>query len=392
MSESEQEASPRKRRFGEEFKRDAVRLVAEEQYSFKAAAAAVGVSEQSLRAWHAKLVPPPAPCGESATLSEFRAEIVRLRKQLRRAELEREILKHGRPTSRRSRCEVRLDPPALRLVSHRRDVRRPGRLEVGLLRLDRARAEPAISAAAANRRRRAASPCRIARRVRQPQDRQGTGRARRPGSRLSQHGGPSDARIGPEEPGLEGFYADPTREPAPNTLDRDFTAVAPNQKWVTDITYLFTAQGWVYLAVVLDLFSRKVVGWAMSNSLATELVSEALRQAIESRRPVGKNLLHHSDRGCQYTSDAYQQTLRTLGIECSMSRTGECYDNAVMERFFWSLKHEWTKHEMFDDLEAARLSVFKYIETFYNPVRLHQTLGYKSPDQFEADHAPVLAA
>ena len=186
--------------------------------------------------------------------------------------------------------------------------------------------------------------------------------------------------------------ADPTREPAPNTLDRDFTAVAPNQKWVTDITYLFTAQGWVYLAVVLDLFSRKVVGWAMSDSLATELVSEALRQAIESRRPVGKNLLHHSDRGCQYTSDAYQQTLRTLGIECSMSRTGECYDNAVMERFFWSLKHEWTKHEMFDDLEAARLSVFKYIETFYNPVRLHQTLGYKSPDQFEADHAPVLAA
>jgi putative transposase len=186
--------------------------------------------------------------------------------------------------------------------------------------------------------------------------------------------------------------ADPTREPAPNTLDRDFTAVAPNQKWVTDITYLLTAQGWVYLAVVLDLFSRKVVGWAMSNSLATELVSAALRQAIESRRPVGKELLHHSDRGCQYTSDAYQQTLKTLGIECSMSRTGECYDNAVAERFFWSLKHEWTKHEHFENLEAARLSVFKYIETFYNPVRLHQTLGYKSPDQYEAEHAPAIAA
>ena len=186
--------------------------------------------------------------------------------------------------------------------------------------------------------------------------------------------------------------ADPTREPAPNTLDRDFTAVAPNQKWVTDITYLLTAQGWVYLAVVLDLFSRKVVGWAMSNSLATELVSAALRQAIESRRPVGKELLHHSDRGCQYTSDAYQQTLKTLGIECSMSRTGDCYDNAVAERFFWSLKHEWTKHEHFENLEAARLSVFKYIETFYNPVRLHQTLGYKSPDQYEAEHAPAIAA
>ena len=157
-------------------------------------------------------------------------------------------------------------------------------------------------------------------------------------------------------------------------------------------TYLSTRTGWVYVAVVLDLFSRKVVGWSISDSLATSLVAEALRRAIESRRPVGKRLLHHSDRGCQYTSDAYKQTLRTLGIECSMSRTGECYDNAVAERFFWSLKHEWTNHETFVDLQAARLSVFKYIETFYNTERLHQTLGYKSPNQFEADHAPVIAA
>ena len=186
--------------------------------------------------------------------------------------------------------------------------------------------------------------------------------------------------------------SDPTKQPAPNTLDRDFTATAPNQKWVTDITYLPTLVGWVYVAVVLDLFSRKVVGWSISDSLATPLVAAALRRAIESRRPVGKELLHHSDRGCQYTSDAYQQTLKALGIECSMSRTGECYDNAVAERFFWSLKHEWTKHETFADLQAARLSVFKYVETFYNPVRLHQSLGYKSPDKFEAEYAPVLAA
>jgi putative transposase len=185
---------------------------------------------------------------------------------------------------------------------------------------------------------------------------------------------------------------DPNREPAPNLLDRNFTASEPNRKWVTDITYLATATGWVYLAVVMDLFSRKVVGWAMSPSLATELVSEALRQAIESRRPRGQELLHHSDRGCQYSSDAYRQTLRTLGIECSMSRTGSCYDNAAMERFFWSLKHEWTNHESFENLAAAKLSVFKYIETFYNSVRLHQTLDYQSPNQFEADHAPVLAA
>lgn len=186
--------------------------------------------------------------------------------------------------------------------------------------------------------------------------------------------------------------SDPTKQPAPNVLDRDFTATRPNQKWVTDITYLATAQGWVYLAVVLDLFSRKVVGWAIRESLATPLVADALRQAIEARRPVGSELLHHSDRGCQYTSDAYQQTLRTLGIQCSMSRRGECYDNAVAERFFWSLKHEWTQHDSFADLEAARLSVFKYVETFYNSVRLHQSLGYKSPDKFETEYAPVLAA
>lgn len=186
--------------------------------------------------------------------------------------------------------------------------------------------------------------------------------------------------------------ADPTKQPAPNTLDRDFTATEPNRKWVTDITYLATAEGWVYLAVVMDLFSRKVVGWAMSASLATELVSAALRQAIEARRPDGKRLLHHSDRGCQYTSDAYRQNLQTLGIECSMSRTGSCYDNAAMERFFWSLKHEWTNHESYENLAATRLSVFKYIETFYNSVRLHQTLDYQSPNQFEADHAPAIAA
>jgi putative transposase len=186
--------------------------------------------------------------------------------------------------------------------------------------------------------------------------------------------------------------ADPTKQPAPNQLAQNFTATAPNRKWVTDITYLPTADGWVYLAVVLDLFSRKVVGWALSNSLATELVSAALRQAVETRRPVGQHLLHHSDRGCQYTSDAYQQTLRTLGIQCSMSRTGCCYDNAVMERFFWSLKHEWTNHEIFHNLEEARLSVFQYIETFYNSQRLHQTLGYLSPNQFEAVHAPATAA
>jgi len=184
---------------------------------------------------------------------------------------------------------------------------------------------------------------------------------------------------------------DPTRRSADNLLDQVFDVDQPNRKWVTDFTYLPIQGDWVYLAVVLDLFSRKVVGWSIGDSLATPLVSDALRQAIESRRPETKHLLHHSDRGCQYTSSAYQTTLKTLGITCSMSRTGCCYDNAVMERFFWSLKHEWTKHETFDNLEEARWSVFRYIETFYNPVRLHQTLDYISPDQHEQHYADQLA-
>ncbi len=184
---------------------------------------------------------------------------------------------------------------------------------------------------------------------------------------------------------------DPTKRPAGNVLNQDFSADAPNRKWVTDITYLPTQRGWVYLAVVLDLFSRKVVGWSIADSLATTLVSTALENAIESRRPETRQLLHHSDRGCQSTSDLYQTTLRTLGITCSMSRTGCCYDNAVMERFFWSLKHEWTKHEEYADLEEARLSVFRYIETFYNSERLHQTLNYQSPSQFESNHTRQLA-
>jgi len=185
--------------------------------------------------------------------------------------------------------------------------------------------------------------------------------------------------------------SDPSKVPAPNILDQIFTADAPNQKWVTDITYLPTESGWVYLAVVLDLFSRKVVGWSISESLATPLVSTTLRNAIEARKPDTKSLLHHSDRGSQYASDDYQKTLRTLNITCSMSRTGCCYDNAVMERFFWSLKHEWTKFEHFADINQARRSVFQYIETFYNSKRIHQTLGYKTPDEFEEQHQTKLA-
>ena len=199
----------------------------------------------------------------------------------------------------------------------------------------------------------------------------------------------ASAGIGPDQLRLQDVPAfqptttpaDPTQQPAANKLAQDFTTDVLNRKWVTDNTYLPTTAGWVYLAVVVDLFSRKVIGWSLSTSLATELVCEALHRVIESRRPHGRQLPHHSDRGCQYTSDTYQQTLRRLDIECSMSRTGCCNDNAAMERFFWSLKHEWTNHRTYNNLEDVRRSVFLDIESFYNPEHLHQTLEYLSPDQ-----------
>jgi putative transposase len=186
--------------------------------------------------------------------------------------------------------------------------------------------------------------------------------------------------------------SDPSKKPAPNILAQDFKADAPNQKWVADITYLPTLTGWVYLAVVIDLFSRKVVGWKMSDRLTTPIVTGALKNAIESRKPNTKELLHHSDRGCQYTSEAFQKIMQTTNITCSMSRTGCCYDNAVVERFFWSLKHEWTKFEEFENLDDARLSVFKYIDTFYNTERIHQTLEYQTPDEVERKYRAALAA
>ena len=150
-------------------------------------------------------------------------------------------------------------------------------------------------------------------------------------------------------------------------------------------------QGWVCEAVVLDLFGRKVVGWSIGNSLATDLVASALRQPIESRRPVGARLLHHSDRGCQYTSEAYRGLLHSMTIDCSMSRPGSCHDKTRAGRFFWSLKHERTNHLTLTALEDARRSVFDSIVTFSNSKPIHQHLGERSPDQFEAEHIPAVA-
>jgi transposase InsO family protein len=169
---------------------------------------------------------------------------------------------------------------------------------------------------------------------------------------------------------------------APNLLRQDFRAILPNQKWVADITYVKTQEGWLYVAIVLDLFSRKVVGLAMDQSLHTELVLKAMNQALQRRRPKS-GLQHHSDRGCQYTSDTFQQLLLEKGISCSMSGKGNCYDNAVAESFFHTLKTECVYFERYESRMHAKRSIFEYVEVFYNNQRRHSTLGYASPSEFE---------
>lgn len=169
----------------------------------------------------------------------------------------------------------------------------------------------------------------------------------------------------------------------PHVLNRPFTATTPNAKWASGITYLWTAVGWMYLAVVLDLFSRTVVGWAMSASADAELVGRAFRSAVTRRRPP-PGVLAHSDRGCQYTSADYQAMLASAEVVVSFSRKGNCWDNSPTESFFASLKKElWHRRSFADDADAER-AVFEYVEVFYNRQRLHSSLGYVSPATFEA--------
>jgi putative transposase len=176
---------------------------------------------------------------------------------------------------------------------------------------------------------------------------------------------------------------------AANQLNRNFTASAPNKIWVTDITYIWTREGWLYLAAILDLFSRRVVGWSMDSSIDRRLALDALGMALKTRRPE-PGLLHHSDRGVQYASADYQSQLRERGIICSMSRKGDCWDNAVAESFFSTLKAELVQRTDYVSRSQARASVFEYIEAFYNGRRRHSALGYLSPVAHEHAAAQAL--
>ena len=176
--------------------------------------------------------------------------------------------------------------------------------------------------------------------------------------------------------------SDPRARFAPNHLNREFTAEEPNTKWVSDTKAVETAEGWLYLAVILDLFSRLVIGWAMAATEDAALVELARLLAVARRNPEA-GLLHHSDRGSEFTSDRYQAALQELGIQVSMSRTANCWDNAAMESFFATLSKECTDRVRFQTRQQARSAIFEYLECFYNPIRVHSTLQYVSPLTFE---------
>jgi putative transposase len=178
---------------------------------------------------------------------------------------------------------------------------------------------------------------------------------------------------------------------APNLLGRDFTAQGPDESWVTDITFIWTLQGWLYLAVILDVFSRRVVGWATGQNVDRHLALAALDMALAKRCP-GRGLVHHSDRGSTYASRDYRRALKSRGIKCSMSRKGDCWDNAVAESFFATLKREMEEIDSLESWAGANLSIGEYIDGFYNSRRRHSALDYSSPIEFELMHSVKKAA
>ena len=183
--------------------------------------------------------------------------------------------------------------------------------------------------------------------------------------------------------------ADPTRAPAPNLVARDFTAAAPDRLWIGDITFVPTQEGWLYLAVLLDVYSRRVIGWAMADHLRAELALDALAMALHARRP-SPGLVHHTDRGGQYTAAAYQDALAARGLVCSMSRAGECLDNAMAESFFSTLKAELVDTRSWATRAVARSAIFEWLEIWYNRQRRHSALAYRAPVAHEEQHLLLL--
>ncbi|WP_156895572.1 IS3 family transposase [Massilia putida] len=374
-----------RRQFSREFKLEAVKLVEERGVSVRQAAQDLDVHENVLRKWVRELREQPEeafPGNGKMTAQD--AEIARLRKEVTKLKMERDLLKKGRSLFRegvdlkfgfiakhRGVWPVNLMCEALgvsrggfyawltRPLSRRskQDEKLGVQVRQSFLRSDRTYGARRVWRDVLEQ----GLPCGLHRIERLMRDQALRARPRRRGL--------------PKDRGARSAVAE-------NLLDRQFQAEAPNQKWVADFTYIWTAEGWLYVAAVLDLYSRRIVGWSMQDSMTSQLVVDALMMGVW-RRGKPSALLHHSDQGSQYTSEHFQQLLNEQGITCSMSRAGEVWDNSAMESFFSSLKTERTARKVYRTRTQARSDVFDYIERFYNPTRRHSTLGYVSPVQFE---------
>ncbi|WP_095989804.1 IS3 family transposase [Cystobacter fuscus] len=382
----------RKRRsFNAEFKAEAIRLVREGGKSVSQVAKDLDLTDSALRNWmkQAEVDAGKGPAGALTTAE--REEFTRLRKEVRQLTMERDFLKKGGGLLREGGLDVKFElmdaQKALfpvKFMCEQLSVSRSGyyawqrRPESARQASDRVLAEE-VARVHQESRRTYGSP-----RVHAELRTRGQRVSRKRVVRLMRAQGLAARRRRRYVTTTDSRHRRPV---APNVLARDFSPAQPNTSWVTDITYVDTREGWLYLAVVLDLFSRKVVGWSMSDTIDRHLVLGALDMALKSRQPP-RGLVHHSDRGSQYAREEYQQALAARGMECSMSRKGNCWDNAVVESFFSTLKQELVYTTDFTTHQQARLALFEYIEVFYNRQRRHSTLGYVSPVNFELAALP----
>ncbi|MFO1148049.1 MAG: IS3 family transposase [Alsobacter sp.] len=376
-----------RRRFGREFKIESVRLIKERGVSVAQAARDLDVHENVLRKWVREFVSDPAQAFPGhGQMKPEQLEIERLRREVAKLKAERDIPKKGRSLLREGR-----DMRFAFIAKHRSiwpvawlcealDVSRSG-FHAWLTRRpsERSRSDEEVGAkvrASFVRSDRTYGARRVWRDVLAEGIDCGLHRIERLMRAQALRARPRRRAL-PKDDGQRSTIA-------PNTLDREFRAERPNQRWIADFTYVWTAEGWLYVAAVIDLFSRRVVGWSMKAEMTAQLVTDALVMAIWRRgRPDA--LLHHSDQGSQYASEQFQRLMADNGVDCSMSRSGNVWDNAAMESFFSSLKIERTARKTYRTRDEARADVFDYVERFYNGVRRHSTLGYLSPIEFERE-------
>jgi transposase-like protein len=382
----------KRRRFSDEYKAETVRLIQTSGKTIGKMALELGIGETALRRWveEAETEAGRGPAG--ALKRSEREELAELRRENQRLRMEREILKKGRPSSPKRASEIRFHRGGEGLFSGGVDVSGAASLTLGILRVAHQAGGSARAPGSNAGHNRGCDLCAKPRPVRQSKSACGTARER--SARRAQSCCPADAGAGfarPATPALS-LHQESRHGLAikGNLLAQCLAAAQPNTAWLTYITYLWTLEGWLYLAVILDLFSRRVVGWSMSESLQRQLALDAVKMALADRQPP-HGLIHHSDRGSQYASSEYQQLLQQHGIIASMSRRGNCRDNAVAESFFATLKLELVYQNQWSTRAQARTAIFEYIELFYNRRRRHSAIGYLCPNQFELRHESMAA-